>query len=246
MSPPFGTARAPETDEAAHRLGDWGFVAHADLPDSPGPAFLIVSIRDRPTLRHFDPEVVEFWRTKAGRGIRATIDRSASVPLSGAFSWGTIRIVDRFKVANAYATFGGALIADDVDGARVAVFVSSVPLLRCGGHSQIADVSAAEVAGFFARLVVAIEKRPGLERRVAEASPAELYAAFLEDAAVRFRRSPALADIHPDVGRILAAERARLRRDNPAAPEAGNELLAAAGFGPAGDPMLSRGAPRVG
>ena len=49
---------APGPVEAAQRLADWGFLAEPDLPDRPGPAYLLVALRDRPTLRHYDPEVV--------------------------------------------------------------------------------------------------------------------------------------------------------------------------------------------
>jgi hypothetical protein len=230
---------ALEPGDAARRLGDWGFVAHADLPDAPGPAFLIVSMRDRPTLRHFDPELVELWRAEAGRGVRATIDRHTRLPGEARFSWGSIRVVDRLHAANVYVTFGGRVLADDIDGARVVVFVSPAPLLRSGGHSQTADTAADDVAAFFARLVVAIEERPGLERRLAEASPISLYSAFLEDAADRLRRSPSLAETRRDLCAVVAAERARLQRDEREAWEAGGALLAVAGFGTR--PAPSRG-----
>ncbi len=53
---------------AAELLADWGFLADPDLPNRPGPAFLLVAIRAKPTLRHYDPELVEYWVT----GTRAT------------------------------------------------------------------------------------------------------------------------------------------------------------------------------
>ena len=80
---------APPPDEvqpnlavAAQRLAPWGFLADPDLPDRPGPASLIVALRERPTLRHYDPEVVEFWSTEDGRGAHETITRKTRVPLS--------------------------------------------------------------------------------------------------------------------------------------------------------------------
>ncbi|HET7027546.1 MAG TPA: hypothetical protein VFI28_07630 [Candidatus Limnocylindrales bacterium] len=231
---------ALEPRDAARRLGDWGFVAHADLPDAPGPAFLIVSLRDRPTLRHFDPEVIELWRAEAGRGVRRTIDRHTRLPGDARFSWGSIRVVDRVHAVNVYVTFGGRVLADDVDGARVVVLVSPAPLLRSGGHSQTADTAADDVAAFFARLVGAIEERPGLEGRLAAASPISLYAAFLEDAANRLHRSPSLAATRHDLCAIVAAERARLHRDERAEWEAGTGLLAVAGFGTSTRPARNR------
>lgn len=41
---------------AAPLLADLGFLSSSDLPDRPGPAYLLVALRDAPTLRHYDPE----------------------------------------------------------------------------------------------------------------------------------------------------------------------------------------------
>ena len=40
-----------------------------DLPDRPGPAYLLVALRDIPTFHHYDPERVEFWVNDHGRGV---------------------------------------------------------------------------------------------------------------------------------------------------------------------------------
>ena len=55
---------------ASRLLANWGFLAEPDLPDRPGPAWLLVAIRPVPTLRHFDPELVEYWVSEKGRGRR--------------------------------------------------------------------------------------------------------------------------------------------------------------------------------
>jgi hypothetical protein len=132
------TARSLPTELApnwaAPLLADLGFLASPDLPDRPGPAYLLVAIREVPTLRHYDPEVVEYWVTEAGRGTRRTLGRETRLPIETEFSWGLIRIVDRLRVTNEYLTFGGRLSAAAVDGAVIAVFTSPAPLLRRGGH----------------------------------------------------------------------------------------------------------------
>ena len=51
---------------AAPLLSDLGFLATSDLPDRPGPAYLLVALREAPTLHHYDPEVVEYWVSEAG------------------------------------------------------------------------------------------------------------------------------------------------------------------------------------
>jgi hypothetical protein len=214
--------------EAAARLGDWGFLAHPDLPDTSGPAFLIVSIPPRPTLRHFDPESVQYWRTVDGRGTAAVLDRDTPLPLEQPFSWGEIRVLDRFRISNEYVTFGGTLRADRVGEAAVAVLTSAAPLLRRGGHSQLADQAAADVAAFFARLLVEIGVRPGLERQVGNAAPLALYSAFLEDAADRLARYPGIGRARPDFANLVGRERRRLTASDET--KAGHDMLVAAGL----------------
>ena len=69
MHPPIRrgrrSGRGHPPSAVADRLADWGFLANPDLPDRPGPAELLVAIRPRPSFRHFDPEIVEYWATTA-------------------------------------------------------------------------------------------------------------------------------------------------------------------------------------
>jgi hypothetical protein len=125
---------------AAPFLANLGFLASPDLPDRPGPAYLLIALREAPTLHHYDPEAVDYWVSDAGRGRRRTLTRATALPIVTDFSWGLIRIVDRLDVTNEYLTFGGRVSADFVDGVLIAVFTSPSPLLRRGGHSQAWDV----------------------------------------------------------------------------------------------------------
>ena len=63
-------------ETAAGRLADLGFLAGPDLPDRPGPGYLLVALRARPTLRHYDPERVEFWGIAKGHGVRRALTRA--------------------------------------------------------------------------------------------------------------------------------------------------------------------------
>jgi hypothetical protein len=83
----------------SRRLADLGFLAGPDLPDRPGPAYLLVALRDLPTLRHYDPEAVEYWVTQQGRGVRASLTRFTPLPVDRTFSWGMIRLYDRLSVS---------------------------------------------------------------------------------------------------------------------------------------------------
>jgi hypothetical protein len=215
----------PSLTTAARRLAPWGFLADPDLPDRPGPASLIVALRDRPTLRHYDPEVVEFWSTEGGRGAHETIERTVRTPFTAGVSWGEIRIVDRLGVANRYVGFGGRCDADRIDDAVIVAFTSSAPILRRGGHSQGWDEGADAVGAFFGRLLVTVDYIPDFERRLAVATPRSRYAAFIADAETRYR---ALSITERDAlpfAATVKSEAVRLRRDHPDAWTSGLELL---------------------
>jgi hypothetical protein len=216
---------------ASRRLSDLGFLAGPDLPDRPGPAYLLVALRDQPTLRHYDPERVEYWVSAHGRGVRESLTRSTRLPVDLPFSWGMIRLFDRLSVTNEYLAFGGHLSAADVDGATIAVFTSPVPMLRRGGHSQIWDEGSDELAAFFARLVAAVDVRPKLEPRLAALDPVVRYAAFLHEVVGRYRSSPNLRAINPGIWTLLRAEEALMRRDHADAWQAGGRILEETGIG---------------
>jgi len=214
---------------AAERLKDWGFLAHPDLPDVSGDAYLLVALRDTPTLQHFDPERVGLWVSRGARGARLEITRS-SPGLDSEFSWGTIEIVDRLKISNEYVTSGGHLTVADVDGMTVVICVSPAPILRRGGHSQGWDEAAVDLAAFFGRLMVAVDYVPGFEARIAEARPLARFASFIADSMARDRASAVLRGTHPTLWTLLRAEEERLRHDHPTEWSEGVALATAAGL----------------
>ena len=221
----------PDPHEASVRLADWGFLANPDLPDQAGPGYLLVALRSEPTLRHYDPESVEYWATDGGRGTRRTLQGTTTVPVTTPFSWGRITIVDRLGISNEWLTFGGILTADEIDGAVYASFVSPAPLLRRGGHSQGWDPGAENLGAFFGRLMVAIDYAPGFERAAAVATPLTRYAAFLAELGVRFARSAGLRTTDPRLWHLIGHESERVRRLHPDDWAAGAVLLHASGLG---------------
>ena len=227
--PPGGSEPRPSLQSAARRLEPWGFLADPDLPDRPGPASLIVALRERPTLRHYDPEVVEFWSSRGGRGTHQTITRDSRMPFSTGVSWGEIRILDRLGESNGYLGFGGRCDAELIDGTAIVAFTSSAPILRRGGHSQGWDEGADAAGAFFGRLLVTVDYVPGFEEQLARATPLARYAAFIQDAAARHRgMSIAARDLRP-FARTVLSEAAHLRPDHPAAWGDGAALLADVG-----------------
>ncbi|MGZ9276439.1 MAG: hypothetical protein ACXW4L_04885 [Candidatus Limnocylindrales bacterium] len=228
------TDRRPDTDpvasrgeleRAAARLADWGFLADPDLPDRPGPASLIVALRQTPTLRHYDPETIEYWASANARGNRRAITRRTPMPWRHDFSWGEIRITDRLGVTNEYLAFGGSAEADLIDDAVIVRFSSPAPILRRGGHSQGWDEGADSVGAFFARLLVTVDYVPGFEAELSAATPRARYVAFLRDAVARHRRARLLSGIDPPFAILVRAEARRLGEEHRDAWLEGGRLL---------------------
>ena len=210
------TGPALTPDARCDALADLGFLASPDLPDRPGPASLLVAIRATPTLRHFDPESLDYWVAEGGRGARRTLDRDTPMPLEADLSWGQIQIVDRLKVTNEYLTFGGHLTRPRSMASRS----SSSPHRRrssgvAGTHSagtMVPRASGPSSAGSSWRSTT-----PRASSRASRPpTPQTRYAAFLIDAATRFRASPSLRASQPDLWVLLDTAERRLRRRDPA------------------------------
>lgn len=199
-------------DEAAQHLEHLGFLdVSGTSPHAPGGANLVIALRDRPTLVHFDPERVGYWVASGGRGRRADITRKTAMPLEQPYSWGTIRVIDRLEVFNSFLTFGGTVRAQARDGATtIVVFSSHAPILRSSGHSQEVDPWTGEVGAFFARMMIPVDFAPGAEARIAAVSPMAVYSAFHAAAQARFDRSAGLRESHPRFTAWCQRERQRL------------------------------------
>jgi hypothetical protein len=214
--------------DVAPRMRQWGFLAHPDLPDTPGPAFLLVALRPAPTLLHYDPEAVDYWVSDHGRGERRTLTHATRMPLSEDYSWGLIRLVDRLGVSNEYLTFGGHLDAASIDDVVVAAFASPAPQLRRGGHSQSWDEGADVVGAFFARLMIAVDFTADFEFALARATPLTRYAAFVRDATARRRGAPSGGRSDEALDQLMRAETSRLMTAAPGDWRAAGALLVAA------------------
>lgn len=201
--------------EAATVMGDLGFLVVPGVPGRASTAYLLVAIRRRPTLAHYDPESVLFWTHEGLHDGPAVFDKTIPLPLDLPFSWGSVRVSDRLGVANEYLTFGGHLTAELVDGERIAVLATPGPMIRRGGHSQGWDPGSAHLAAYFGRLRACLGRDPELDARVTNLSPLARYAGYLAGAVHGFAEAPALsADRHAEL-RHLRSEAERLHRDHP-------------------------------
>lgn len=213
--------------EAASVMGDLGFLVVPGAPGRDSTAYLLVAIRQRPTLAHYDPESVLYWTHQGLHDGPAVFDRSVALPLDTTFSWGALRVADRLGVANEYLTFGGRLTTATVDDQRIGVFATPGPMICRGGHSQGWDPGAAHLAAYFGRLRARLGRDPQLDAHVTDMAPLARYAAYLAGAINGFAEAPALsADRHVEL-RHLRTEAERLHHDHPTDWVAGSRLLAA-------------------
>ena len=226
----------PQVGAFIGQMAHLGFLLETPSLERPGEARLLVAFRDRPTLEHFDPELVTFWRTgQDRRGHLMELTLETRTPLRAEFSWGRIEVVDRLGVENVFATLGGEMLMDRVRGGlAIAAFSSPGPILRLGGHSQDVDRVALELGAFFGRIMVPIDFEPGVEQAISAASPLERYAAFVAFEEGRYAGHAALREEQPDTASAIAAEAHRVARDEPDAWEAGRQLLVRMGLVPAG------------
>jgi hypothetical protein len=218
--------------EAARRVAHLGFLLETPPRGLPGEARLLVAFRARPTLEHFDPELVRFWRTGADRrGHLTELTIASRTPMRAEFSWGRVEVIDRLGVENAFATLGGQVsLGAFRPDESVAIFTSPGPILRLGGHSQDVDQAALELGAFFGRMMVPIDFEPGVEEAISAATPLVRYAAFVAFEEVRYAGHQALREEQPAIAAAIGAEARRLRSDDPDAWALGNNLLTRMGL----------------
>jgi hypothetical protein len=203
-----------------------GFLLDSSFPQGSGPSELVVVLHERPTLAHFDPELVCYWRT--GDDLRGHVDEltlATRLPVTHGYSWGKIELIDRFGIENDFVSVGGTVTAEPIEEGALVSFRSPVPILRIGGHSQAVDRIALDLGAFFGRIMVPIDFRPGAEEEVASAPPATRWSAFIAFEHARYAAYEALRDEHPAEAAILREQDEQLRRSQPDAWAGGRRLL---------------------
>jgi hypothetical protein len=213
--------------DAGRHLAHLGFLLEAPPRGHPGEARLLVAFRPRPTLEHFDPELVRFWRTGTDRrGHLTELSIESRTPTRAEFSWGRLAVIDRLGIENEFASLGGEVSLDAVaPDLVVAVFASPGPILRLGGHSQDVDQAALELGAFFGRIMVPIDFEPGVEEAISAATPLQRYAAFVAFESARYAHHAALRDEQPAIASAMAGEGGRLASEDPDTWRAGAALL---------------------
>ena len=214
---------------AAALLANLGFRLVRNADDT---WHLLVALRDRPTLGHFDPELVRYYGPAECGATLVSIDRG-DLGLASATAaqkippalWGHVHVVDRIPVENRFLTFGGAVRAAAVDPSLTVVdFHSVAPIVRWGGHSQGTDDLAQAIGAFFGRLIVPINFLPGAATRIDALPPAVLYRAFLADGLGRAAAAERRGVERAGMGSWMAAAWRRARAD-AAACDAAQRVL---------------------
>lgn len=202
-------------------LADLGFrLVEADRL-APDDSHLLVALRDRPTLDHFDPETVAYYAPAGGGAAVASIDRRTPVVpgLRGVRRalWGHVHVIDRVPVENRFLTFGGDLRLARVSPTLTIVdLCSPAPIVRWGGHSQSVDGLSEAIGAFFGRLIVPVNFVAGAAQKIDALLPEVLYRAFLADAAERAASAMRRGAQPTALDGWLAVAWARARTDGPA------------------------------
>jgi hypothetical protein len=220
-------------EAAAALLADLGFRVMEPDRIAGDDSHLLVALRDRPTLRHFDPESVTYYaRTRRGTA-PTTLDRRTIAGggdrMTTPALWGHVHVLDRVPVENRFLTFGGDVRVLTVDPALTVVDLwSPAPIVRWGGHSQGTDSLAERIGAFFGRLIVPVDFVPGAAERIDGTLPEVLYRAFLADASARSERAVRRGAVATELDGRLTAAWTRARADT-AGTAAARELLAELG-----------------
>jgi len=212
-----------DTSIAHVLLANLGFLLVPGPPLDHGVAYLLVAVRAKPTLAHFDPERIDYWALDDGHAAAAEI--TWPMPkIDSRFSWGTITIADRLGAQNRFVSFGGRLAVSRDRGVHAALFRSDAPILSLGGHSGPADALASQVAGYMARLRGAGGYDSPVNALAENLSPVALYAGFVLRAVEIYGHQDAAETVSPHLISLLRSECHRLESDRPAEVFAGQEL----------------------
>jgi hypothetical protein len=213
-----------DTQDAHELLSDLGFLLVHGRPLEQGASYLLVAIRPKPTLVHFDPERIEYWAAADAQAEELEIVwpvRSASRQ----YTAGSIRVVDRVGASNSFISFGGELSLSRDGDVGAALFRSSAPILALHGRSGPADPMAANMYAFVAVLRGAQDNDRDLARAIYSATPRTLYGAFIERTLRVYRAAPPrIAEAR--LASLLRMERNQLEAEAPTEMSAGRELAA--------------------
>jgi hypothetical protein len=220
--PPPAKTTGIASDAATELLSDIGFLLVPGAPFDRGPAYLMIALRPRPTLAHFDPERIDYWTIQEGAAAAASLAWPMA-PSDSLYVWGSIKLVDRVQAHNEFASFGGRLTIARDGELHAALFRSEAPILSIGGHSGPADPLGIELCGYFGLLRAAAADKD-INALIEAATPTALYAAFVVRTLAVYRARAAIGMPAPRPASLLYAETRRLEREHESDMRAGIQL----------------------
>lgn len=179
-------------------IEDWGYYTlEKPHPGSPGYTGLVVAIRKKPTVKHFDPETVHLYRRDAyGLSKGTTVSLiSPSEEETVHVCPGIIRLGDRTGKEVDFYTFGGSLETAVRPGEMVVVIRSPAPILELTGKEEtVQDELAAETGALLGRIEINwLEDEKEFSHRLAEVDPFHLYVATVNSLLHQIEEDPTLA-----------------------------------------------------
>jgi hypothetical protein len=216
---------------SAH-LDNWGYQISPESDHySAGYNKLDIAIRERPTNRHYDPELVRLQvRDRDGFASWITLELGSSFREGRHVCPGRVILRDRVDRRVQFFSFGGSLEVGAELGGVVYSLHSTAPVLGLNQLTQrVTDQFVFEIEAIIGeRKADWVVDDAGFDRRLAQIDPLQFYLASVFSILVRLKDTPALHESLSDLYAMLSRERTWLRETGhwPAAPPRLEELLA--------------------
>jgi hypothetical protein len=213
---------------------DWGYtLLDPPHPDSPGCGGLVVAIRQKPTGKHFDPQVLHLHlRDRKGEAEGMALSWILPQPASDHVCPGRVLLTDRADKRVQFFTFGGSLeMTMRPDEVVYALRSPAAFLELLGQEDSIPDQLAFETESLLSRAMVQWrqdERR--FNRRLAEVDPLRFYTAVLHSLLLRHKQVDAMETVYPELDDVLLREKTWLKAQGlwPDEPLTLQELLSPA------------------
>ena len=182
-------------DKILSVMDGWGYYLHEKIHAGHlGYSNLLVAIREPPTRKHFDPELIILQLCdKNGAASSSSLKKKFSAQVPQPVCPGQINLYDRKNKRIDFFTFGGTLDAITAPDETIYWLHSSAPILEIvNDPANVADQLAAEVQLMLAVLKAHWDDDLGFAQRLGQLEPFQFYLAALESILMRYQQTSAL------------------------------------------------------
>jgi len=225
--PPDPAGTDPELLETAQVLG-YSFLPEVHR-ESPGYSGLMVALRDRPSTKHFEPEMLHVRTCEPAGDVRSLrLTRTAVLEHEERLCAGRIVLSAASGERVELFSFGGTL--QQLPHPELCLFLlrSPVPLLELTEDESVAGQLSTEAEALLAEIDAAGgPDQESFQRSLAAQDPVRLYAATIHSILDRFHRSESLEATYHRLGALLRSERLWLHGQGlwPSVPPSLSELF---------------------